>query len=144
MWLVGTRMPFVFHSSALLCHPYVTRMYSYAIRMSVVSIRMSSVCHSHVLVCHSYVTRSTAMSFVCHSYVVLPWMNLFRNPFSRLLYHFLKISEFNRIITVRDVCSAPICNPCPDLKSLPRFVIFPTPIWNLFAPICNPLSCPYL
>ena len=28
--------------------------------------------------------------------------------------------------------SAPICNPCPDLKSLPRFVISPAPICNIY------------
>ena len=60
------------------------RMYSYAIRMSLVCTRMLFVCHSYVLVCHSYVTRiysyailvslvCTRMSPVCHSYVALPW-----------------------------------------------------------------------
>ena len=64
-------------SNVLVCHQYVTRMYSYVIRMSLVCTRMSSVCHSYVLVCHPYVTRMysyvirmslvcTRMSFVCH------------------------------------------------------------------------------
>ena len=41
-------------------------------------------------------------------------------------------------------CSAPICNPCPDLKSLlARFVISARFEIPLAAPICNP-SCPDL
>ena len=81
MSLICTRMPSV-------CHSYLTRMYSYVIRVSLACTRMSSVCHSHVLVCHSYVlvchpcaTRMhlyvirmplvcTSMSSVCHSYVL--------------------------------------------------------------------------
>ena len=64
----------------LLCHPYVTRLYSYIIRMSLVCTRIPSICHSYVLVCHPYVTRMyayiirifivcTRMSLVCHPYV---------------------------------------------------------------------------
>ena len=66
-------MTFVCHSYALVCHPYVTRMYSYVL-----------VCHpySYVPVCHPYVTRMysyvihmllicTRMSFVCNSYVLV-------------------------------------------------------------------------
>ena len=56
---------------------YVTRMYLYVIRMSLVYTLMSSVCLSYVLVCHpcvtcmySYVIR---VSLVC---VVLPWTSL--------------------------------------------------------------------
>ena len=61
-----TRMSFGYH-------PYVTRVYLYGIRMSLlctrmslVRTRMSFVCHSYVLVCHSYV-------LVCHSYVTCQW-----------------------------------------------------------------------
>ena len=54
---VCTRMSSEFHSHLLVCYPYVTRMYSYVIRMPLVCICMSSVCHSYVLVCHPYVTR---------------------------------------------------------------------------------------
>ena len=50
-------MSSVFHSYVLVCHPYVTRMYSYAIRRSLVCTRMISVCHSYVLSYHSYVIR---------------------------------------------------------------------------------------
>ena len=75
MSFVCTRMSFVYH-------PYVTRMYSYIIRMSLVCIRMSFVCHSYILACHSHVTRMysyvirmsllcTRMSFVCYSYVLV-------------------------------------------------------------------------
>ena len=46
----------VCHSHVLVCHPYITHMYSYVIRMSLACTRMSSVCHSYVLVCHPYVT----------------------------------------------------------------------------------------
>ena len=42
---------------SLVCHLYVTRMYSYAIHMSLVCTRMSPVCHLYVLVYHLYVTR---------------------------------------------------------------------------------------
>ena len=51
----------------LVCHPYVTGMYSYVIRMSLVCThailmpllctRMSSVCHWYVFVSHPYVTH---------------------------------------------------------------------------------------
>ena len=51
-----TGIPFVCHSFVLVCHLYVTRMYSYVIPMSLVCTRMPSLCHSYVLVCHSYVT----------------------------------------------------------------------------------------
>ena len=59
----------VCHSYVFVCHPYVTRMYSYVIRASLVCTHMWPVCHSHILVCHpcatcmySYVIR---MSIVC-------------------------------------------------------------------------------
>ena len=52
-------MSSVRHSYVFVCHPYVTCIYSYVIRMSLVSTRMSSVCHSY-----------TRMSSVCHSYVI--------------------------------------------------------------------------
>ena len=75
-------MPFVFSRMSLLCHSYVTRMYSYIILMSLSCTRMSSECHSHVLVCHRYVTRMhsyvicvslvcTRMPSACHSYVLV-------------------------------------------------------------------------
>ena len=54
--LVYIRMSFLCHSYVLACHPYVTRMYSYVLRMSLVCTRMSSICHSYVLACHPYVT----------------------------------------------------------------------------------------
>ena len=59
-------MSFTCHS---WCHLYVTRMYSYFIRMSLVCTRMSFLCHLYVIVCHLYVTHMyshvTRMSFVC-------------------------------------------------------------------------------
>ena len=50
--LVCTRMPSICHLHILVCHPYLTRMYSYVIRMSLVCTHISSVCHSYVLACH--------------------------------------------------------------------------------------------
>ena len=94
MSVVFTRMSSVCHSYVLLCHPYVTCIYSNAICMSTVCTRMSSVCHtyvrvshSHILCMYSYVIRMSRiysyvipmslvcirMSSVCHSPVVLPW-----------------------------------------------------------------------
>ena len=81
--LVGHR--YVTRKSSV-CYSYVTHMYAYFIRMSLVCTRMSSVCHPYVLVCHShvtcmyqhmysYVTRISfvciRMSPVCHSYVLV-------------------------------------------------------------------------
>ena len=63
--LLGILMSSVCNSYVLLCHSYVTRMYSCVIRMS--------------LAC-------TFMSFVCHSYVVLPWQ--------RCWYFFLYWCQF--------------------------------------------------
>ena len=49
------RIPSVWQSYVLVCHPYVTGI--------------SSVCHSYVLICHSYVTRMYSyvirISLVC-------------------------------------------------------------------------------
>ena len=42
---------------SLVCPSCVTRMYSYAIRMSLVCTHMSPIWHSYVLVCQPYVTR---------------------------------------------------------------------------------------
>ena len=79
---------------ALICHSYVTHMYSHVIRvylyvirmslvyhpyvthMSLVCTCMSSVCHSYVLVCHQYVTRMYL--YVIHMSLVCGFtMNLF-------------------------------------------------------------------
>ena len=71
-------MPSVCHLHVLVCHPYVTRMYSYIIRISLVCARILSVCHSYVIRMYSYVpvVVCTRMSSVCHSYVVLSWSDL--------------------------------------------------------------------
>ena len=64
-------MSFVSHSYMLVCDsyvirmllvcpgmlPYVTRMYSYAIRISLVCSRISPVSYSYLLLFHRYVTR---------------------------------------------------------------------------------------
>ena len=76
------RMLLVCLSYVLVCHPNVTRMYSYVIRMSLVCTRMSYVCQEYVLICHPYVTRiysyvirtslvCTPMSYVCQQYVLI-------------------------------------------------------------------------
>ena len=57
----------VYHSNALVCHWYPTRIYSYVISMLLVCTHMSSVYHSYVFVCHPSVTR---MRF-CHEPAVL-------------------------------------------------------------------------
>ena len=53
----------------LVCHPYVTRLFSCLIRISLLCTRMSSICYSYVLACHPYVTRMYSyvirMSLVC-------------------------------------------------------------------------------
>ena len=95
----------VCHSHVLVCHPYVTRIYSNAIRMSLVLTRTSFVCHSYVLVCHPYVTHIysyvirmslvwTRMQSVCHSYV--------------LVYHSYVTRMYTYVIRMSLVC---ICMP---------------------------------
>ena len=59
---LSNRMSSACHSHVPVCDAYVTRIYSYVIRMSLVCTRMSSICHLHVPVCHSYV-------LACHPYV---------------------------------------------------------------------------
>ena len=82
-----TPMSLIYHSYVLVCHPFVTNIYSCIVRMALVCTCVSSVCHSYVLVCHPHITRlysyairmslvCTRMSFVCHSYVVLPWTSI--------------------------------------------------------------------
>ena len=81
---LSTRMLSACHSNVICmsCHPFVTHMYSYIIRISLVCTRMTLICHSFVIVCYPYVTRmysyvirislvSTRMSSVWHSYVVV-------------------------------------------------------------------------
>ena len=46
---LSNRMSSVYHLHIPLCHAYVTCVYSYVIRMSLVCTRMSSVCHSYVV-----------------------------------------------------------------------------------------------
>ena len=64
--LLSNRMSSVCYSHAPVCHAYVTRMYSFVIRMALV-------CHSYVIICHLYVTRMSSVYhshvLVCHPYV---------------------------------------------------------------------------
>ena len=85
-----TRMSSVFHSYVLVCHPYVSRMYSYVIRVSLVCTRMSSACHSYVLACHSYVTHM-------YSYVIrMSLVSGFTIPFTcchiRMTYEYIRVT----------------------------------------------------
>ena len=77
------RMSSVCHSYVPVCRPYVTCMYSYIIRMSLVCL----VCHLYITRMYYYVTRlslvctrmyvipmslvCTRLLFVCHSYVLV-------------------------------------------------------------------------
>ena len=70
---LSNRLSSACHSHVPVCDAYVTRIYSYVIRMSLVCTRMSSVCHSYVLVCHPYVACTYSYIIRRHSYVVLPW-----------------------------------------------------------------------
>ena len=80
----------------LVCHPCVTRLYPYVIRMSFVCTRMSSVCHSYVLVCHPYVIRMSSVChpyvLVCHLYVTRMWF--YHEPPWTLNFGFCKYSCF--------------------------------------------------
>ena len=57
-----TRMYSYVIRMSLVCHLYVTRMYSYVTRVSLVCARMLPVCHPYVTRMYSYVIR---MSLVC-------------------------------------------------------------------------------
>ena len=61
-----------------VCQPYVTALYSYVSRMSLVCVRIWSIythmpylCHSHVLVCIRMSIVCTRMSSVCHLYALV-------------------------------------------------------------------------
>ena len=94
----------VYYLYVLVCHPYVTRMYSWCfISMLLVFTRISSVCHLYVLVCHLYVTRMylyvICMSLVCHSYVLVCHPYVTRMWFYRDLYY-MQMLPVNRHNTV--------------------------------------------
>ena len=57
MSLVCSRMSSLCHSYVFVCHPFVTRMYSYVILLLLVCICMTSFYYSYFLACHTYVTR---------------------------------------------------------------------------------------
>ena len=64
---------------SLVYHSYVTRIYSYVIRMSLVC-PLYSLCHPYITRLYSHVIRMslvcTRMTFVCHSFVVLLWIEV--------------------------------------------------------------------
>ena len=75
---------FLSNRMSSVCHSYITRMYSYDIRMSLVCTRMPSVCHSCTRmssVCHSYVLLCHVL--VCHSYVTRLWF--YHEPLKNVL-----------------------------------------------------------
>ena len=65
---LSNRMSSACHSHVPVCDAYVTRIYSYVIRMSLVCTRMSSVCHSYVIRMSLVCTR---MSSLCRLYVLV-------------------------------------------------------------------------
>ena len=77
---------------------------------------------------------------VFHFLAVLKIMEAIQNKTFKILFIHLLLTMFWSVFysftylwlySKADMCSAPICNPCPDLKSLlPRFEI-PAPICNL-------------
>ena len=92
------------HSHVLVCLPYVTHMYLYGIRKSLVCTQMSSVCHSYVLVCHLYVTHMYSLSSVSHSFVVLPWIIcLLSSRISNIFEHMVrKFNQCNLLIYINE------------------------------------------
>ena len=96
-------------SLILVCHPYVTRMYSYVIRMSLVCNPMSFVCHSYVLVCHPYVTRMYSyvirMSSLCHSYVLVC------HPYVTRMCSYVTVSHSYVLICHPYVTRILVCHP---------------------------------
>ena len=66
------KVTFIFLSNRMTS-VYVTRIYLYSIRMSLVCTRVSFVYHSYVIVCYPYVTRM----WFCHESDICP--NLFKN-----------------------------------------------------------------
>ena len=105
--LLCTRMSSVCHSYVLVSHPFVTRMYSYVILMSLV---ISSVYHSYVLVCHPYVTRIYSyvirMSLVC-SFTMSLTFNLvsffYLLFFFRMLQILVTLSKLNHMAACHGV-----------------------------------------
>ena len=98
-------------SSVLVCHSYVTRIYSYIICMSLVCTRMSSVCHLYVIrmplvsthmlsVYHSYV-------LVCHPYVTSMWFY-----HERSMFYFFLVGSFFRIKAKDSSKSEPLFYLC--------------------------------
>ena len=86
MSLTFILMSSVYDSYVLVCHPYVTRMYSYIIRMSLVChpyvTRMSSVRHSCILVCIYMSSLSHLRVLICHPYVTR--MRFYHEPFKKV------------------------------------------------------------
>ena len=77
----------IFYLCVLVCHSYISRMYSHAICMSLVCTRMSFVCHSYVLVCHPFVTGMYSY-VMCISLVCSLTMNFFSVPYNVTLFFF--------------------------------------------------------
>ena len=79
----------------VVCHSYVTCMYSYVIRMSLVCTRMLFVCHSYVLICHPYVTRMysyvTRMSLACTHMSPYVTYVLICHPYVTRMYSYVTV-----------------------------------------------------
>ena len=94
MFFVYSSMPFkctrtslVCHSYVLVFHSHVTRMYLYAIHMSLVYTRMSSVCHLCITRLNSYVSSKSSY-VICMSLVCNFTINQIKNKFTRKSFSF--------------------------------------------------------
>ena len=68
--LICTRMSLVCHSYVTRVYSYIVCMYSYVILMSLVCTCMTFICHSYVLVRNVISLAYTRISSVYHSYVI--------------------------------------------------------------------------
>ena len=97
-------MPSVCHSYVLACHPYVTFMYSYVLRVSLV-------CYPYVTRMYSYVLR---MSLVCgftmnQSFLSLSLLAVLSLPFKiyyqrvTLIHNSVDYRAFNKYVNIANV-----------------------------------------
>ena len=122
--LAFTCMTSVCHSYVLVCHPNITRIYLYVIRMPFACkffIQfndfhgiMPFVCHSYIIFSYIirmylYVTRMslifTCMSFVKHSYVLVCHLNvLTRHSYVTRIYLYVIRRIYLYVIHMPSVC----------------------------------------
>ena len=84
----------------LVCHSYVTRFYSFYMRISPVCNHMPFVCHSYILVCHSYATyMNSYVTRICFYHEPCPRKEFHNFPFYFLNQELL-FSNLNSDITI--------------------------------------------